>query len=193
MQAQRFLDAWAAGRAPATERGLEFAITAADREVRFFPGPSGTAFDRAASARDWFDPQTPFARATEAVIASRRAAVDAYEAAVDARPLWPYGHLRLAAALTRVEWQPARFSEALARGFELGPWRPRVTRRVVELGLPRWGWLDGEARRAVLLSARRTASLNPQSARAVRQIAERSGQRELLRLAIPALYDGRVQ
>jgi hypothetical protein len=192
-QAQRFLDDWSQrGGVPSAE-AFAAAEGAALRAVRLFPGNSGAAWDRLGRVYDWAHWQRPIpdrANAPEMPppaalrvdqplarsgldnhAESRLRALMAYQAAVDARPLWPHGLTRLAYARLRAGAVDAELERLLARAYDLGPWRPAVNRRIAEIGLLGWPSLSGESRRLVLENARRAAHFSPADARRVAELA----------------------
>lgn len=192
LQAQRFLDDWSRRGAVPSAQAFTVAESAALRAVRFFPGTSGAAWDRLGRVYDWANWQAPFryranppqASAPAALLAdealglsglddpvrSRQRALTAYQAAVDARPLWPYGHTRLAYARLRVGAVDAELERLLLTAYELGPWRPAVNRRIAEVGLLGWPWLGEESRRLVVENARRAAHFSAADARRVAEL-----------------------
>lgn len=186
-QAQHFLDDWATARAEEPSAAA-FAVAehAALTAVGLYPSASGADLDRLGRVYQWQYHRHPATSADPEVIASRRAAVEAYRAAVAARPLWPYTWVRLAQAKLSLGEADAEFRDALRRASELGPWRPGVNRGISQIGFQAWRALDAQTRRLVLESAGRSAALGAAEAREVLRLADSVGQGAAVCAALPA-------
>ncbi len=199
--AQRFLDAW--GRTGQTPDAQAFAAAeaAAIRAIRLHPGASGEAWDRLGRVYSWAHWQAPVtqrdtpikplpaARLLKSPLgaggaadtrATRRRALIALEKAVQHRPLWPYGVVRLADAQRRAGVDGAALSQTLERAFALGPWRPAVNRRIAGIGLRGWRWLTPAARDVVLTNARRAVRYSAADRRHIIEVAEQTGKRLII-------------
>ncbi|UTW10618.1 hypothetical protein [Marinobacterium rhizophilum] len=182
-QAESFIEHWnEAGTAPAP-RAWAVAQAAAERAVRFYPGTDGDHYDRLGRIHEW---QHAFAYFGDpAARASREAARDAYRVAVQARPDWPYTWVQLAYVKLRLQEFDAEFDTALARGFELGPWRIDANRWLAEIGLLAWPQLNSAQQAQTLESIRRTVAYSNAEARRLLTLAQGTGQQQLLCDALP--------
>lgn len=175
-QAQDFLEDWAALEGEPSTAAAAVAEHAAATAVSLYPVPSGAYLDRLGRVYQWQHHRQPATSTDPEVIAGRRAAIHAYQAAIAARPLWPYTWARLALAKLSLAETDASFAEALRRAHGLGPWRAGINQRVSLIGLRAWRVLDPATRRIVLESATRRAASSAVNAREVLRLAESVGQ-----------------
>jgi hypothetical protein len=186
-QAQEFLEDWAALDAEPSAVAFAVAEQAALKAVSLYPVPSGAYLDRLGRVYQWRHHRQPATSTDPEVVASRRAAIHAYEAAIAARPLWPYTWARVALAKLSLAETDASFAEALRRAHELGPWRAGINQRVSQMGLQTWRALDADTRRLVLESATRRAASSAANAREVLRLAESVGQKGAVCAALSAV------
>jgi len=106
--------------------------------------------------------------------------LDAYRAAVAARPTWPDSWARLAHAKLYLLQFDREFDQALHQAAVLGPWRVGINRELAEIGLTAWPQLDAAQQAAIIESARRTVAYSPTEARRTYQLAEHTGMTDLL-------------
>lgn len=177
-QTQAFLDSWVA---PATEpapRAWAVAEQAAQRAVAWYPVTNGLYYDRLGLVYSWQQFQQPYGAA--AAQNSRKAALAAYRAAVEARPTWPDSWARLAHAKLNLLEFDAEFDHALLQASTLGPWRIGINRELTEIGLTTWPQLDAAQQAAIIESARRAVAYGPTEARRTYQLADHTGMTDLL-------------
>jgi hypothetical protein len=177
-QTQAFLDSWVA---PATEpapRAWAVAEQAAQRAVAWYPVANGLYYDRLGLVYSWQQFQQPYGAA--AAQNSRKAALAAYRAAVEARPTWPDSWTRLAHAKLYLLQFDDEFDQALQQAAALGPWRVGINRELTEIGLTAWPQLDALQQAAIIESARRAVAYGPTEARRTYQLAEHTGMTDLL-------------
>lgn len=149
-QTRAFLADWEAKATAPSARAWEVAFAAATRAVAHYPVAHGAYLERLGYVHAW----QHFGQASGAPGAqlSRQAARDAYRAAVQARPHWPYAWAALARVKLDLLEFDAEFHRALSEAQRLGPWRTDINRRVAEVGLSAWPQLAG-AQRALTLDA----------------------------------------
>lgn len=202
-QAQRFIDDWARTADLPSPAAFATAETAAIAAIKFYPGTSGAAWDRLGRVYDWANWTAPVeiggtppptrsasfllasplgvAQARD-VSATRHRALVAYQQAVALRPLWPYGHARLAQAVLREGRVDAQMASALAQAGRLGPWRPGINRRVSEVGLIAWPSLDPATQGVVKDHLRRTLGYSRSDETRLRELADQLGREAVLPL-----------
>lgn len=106
--------------------------------------------------------------------------------AVIARPDWPYTWVQLAYVKLRLGEFDAEFDTALARGFELGPWRLDANRWLAEIGLRAWSSLNDDQREQALESVRRTVAYSNAELRVLIKLVDGTGRQQLLSDALSA-------
>lgn len=177
-QTQAFLDSWVA---PATEpapRAWAVAEQAAQRAVAWYPVANGLYYDRLGLVYSWQQFQQPYGAA--AAQNSRKAALAAYRAAVEARPTWPDSWARLAHAKLNLLEFDAEFDHALLQASTLGPWRIGINRELTEIGLTAWPQLDAAQQAAIIESARRAVAYSSNDAKRAEQLANHTAMTEVL-------------
>jgi hypothetical protein len=169
-QAEAFLSAWTkAGNEPQA-RAWQVAHAAAQRAIDLYPAADGDRFDRLGRIHSWQQFRQPYA--APAASDSRRAALEAYRAAVAARPTWPYSWARLAHSKLYLQEFDSEFAHALSEAFRLGPWRIGVNRELAEIGFSAWPHLNHSQRQATLESARRSVAHSQAEAQHLLAIAQ---------------------
>lgn len=177
-QAQAFLDSWVTPAEEPSSRAWAVAHEAAQRAVTLYPVENGEYLDRFGLVHSWQQFRQPYGLASAQ--ASRSAALDAYRAAVAARPTWPDSWVRLAHAKLYLLQFDSEFDQALSRAAQLGPWRVGINRELTEIGLAAWPQLDAAQQAAVIESARRTVAYSPTEAKRIHQLAQHTGMIEVL-------------
>lgn len=172
-QADAFLSAWEEKGEEPNERAWLVAHDAAQRAIDLYPIANGVYQYRLGQIQQWQQFRQPFGVAN--AVASRRAALEAFRAATQARPTWPDHWAALAYAKLYLLEFDAEFHDALRQAQELGPWRININRRVAEIGFIAWPQLDAAERDSILESARRTVAYSTQEAQNLLAIAEQTG------------------
>ncbi len=175
-QAEAFLGAWSKARVEPDARAWAVAESAAQRAVSLSPAADGDRFDRLGRVYSWQHFRQPYGAAHAAD--SRRLALAAYRASVQARPTWPYTWARLAHSKLYLLEFDAEFSHALAQAFAMGPTRIAVNRELADIGLSAWPQLSAEQRQATLESVRRSVAYNVPEAQNMLSIAKHNGRVE---------------
>lgn len=172
-QADAFLSDWESKGVEPNERAWQIARDAAQRAIDLYPVANGAYQHRLGLIQQWQQFRQPFGVAKAE--ASRRAALEAFRAATQARPTWPDHWAALAYAKLYLLEFDAEFRAALTQARELGPWRMGINRRVAEIGFIAWPQLDATERASILESARRTVAYSTQEAKSLLAIAEQTG------------------
>lgn len=172
-QADAFLSDWESKGEEPSEHAWQIAHDAAQRAIDLYPIANGAYQHRLGLIQQWQQFRQPFG-ASEAE-ASRRAALEAFRAATEARPAWPEHWAALAYTKLNLLEFDTEFRAALSQARELGPWRITINRRVAEIGFITWPQLDATERANTLESARRTVAYSTQEAQNLLAIAERTG------------------
>lgn len=172
-QAEAFLDAWATTTNEPDVRAWDIAHAAAQRAINLYPVADGERLDRLGRVYSWQQFRHPFAAPTAQ--SSRQAALDAYRAAVSARPTWPDSWARLAHAKLYLQQFDDEFANALTQAFQLGPWRIAVNRELAQIGLIAWPHLSQAQQKTTLESARRVAAFDPGEAQLLLKLAGQTG------------------
>ncbi len=171
-QAEAFISAWAkAGNEP-SPHAWQIAQGAAQRAIGFYPVANGDYLDRLGRVHSWQYFRQPYGM--PALQASREKALQAYRAAVAARPNWPYTWARLAHSKLYLQQFDAEFNQAFAHAAALGPWRIGVNRELAEIGFHAWPQLADTQREMTLESARRSVAYSWNEAKNMRRLAESS-------------------
>jgi hypothetical protein len=200
-QAQRFIDDWAGAPDLPSPMAFATAEAAAIAAIKLHPGTSGAAWDRLGRVYDWANWVAPIeidsrpssmpsasallerplgAAQARNVLATRHRALVAHQQAVALRPLWPYGHARLAQAALRAGRLDAQMAGALTQAARLGPWRPGINRRVGEVGLIAWPSLDQATRVLVEAHLRRAMGFSRSDEARLQQLADQLGREGVL-------------
>lgn len=177
-QAEAFIDSWDGRSTEPGASAWKIAHSAAKRSISLYPVADGARLDRLARIYSWKQFHQPYA--DPAAQESRHAALDAYRAAVAARPSWPYTWAGLAHSKLELQEFDGEFDEALVQAFQLGPWRIGVNLELVEIGLNAWPYLNQVQRLAVLESARRSVSFGYAEAQNVLELAQGAGRLRVL-------------
>ena len=172
-QVQAFLNAWSAKSQEPSPRAWQIARDAAQRAVDLYPGRNGEYLERLGRIQQWQQFRQPFG-APQAE-ASRRAALEAFRAASQARPTWPYTWVALAFTKLYLLEFDDEFAHALQQAHSLGPTRIDINRTLAEIGLLAWPQLDDGQRSATLESAHRTVTYSPWEAQNLLAVANRTG------------------
>ncbi|NBA96533.1 hypothetical protein [Pseudomonas sp. R5(2019)] len=169
-QAEAFISDWEkAGNEPEA-RAWQIAHDAAQRATSLYPVANGDYLDRLGRIHSWQQFRQPYAAPTAA--SSRHAALDAYRAAVAARPSWPYTWAHLAHSKLYLQEFDDEFAHALSQAFQLGPWRIGVNRELAEIGFSAWPHLSESQRQTTLESARRSIAYGHAEAQRLLKIAQ---------------------
>lgn len=172
-QTQAFLDDWAGKAEEPGPRAWQIAHDAAQRAVDLYPGSNGEYLERLGRVLQWQQFRQPFGAAEAEQ--SRRAALQAFRAASQARPSWPYNWAALAYAKLYLLEFDEEFAYALQQAQAFGPTRIEVNRSLAEIGLIAWPQLDDRQRRATLEAARRTVAFSGREAQNLLAIASQTG------------------
>ncbi|MDI9728287.1 hypothetical protein [Stutzerimonas stutzeri] len=177
-QTQAFLANWVAAAKEPNPRAWTIAEEAAQRAVAWYPVANGVYLDQLGLVHSWQHFRQPYG-ALDARN-SRMAALDAYRAAVEARPTWPDTWARLAHAKLYLLAFDDEFDHALLQASVLGPWRIGINRELTEIGFTAWPQLDVTQRVVILELARRTVAYNAAEAKRTYQLAEYTGMTDVL-------------
>ncbi|SEJ26141.1 hypothetical protein SAMN05216201_106127 [Pseudomonas linyingensis] len=177
-QTQAFLDDWSAKRNEPSPQAWQIAHAAAQRAVSLYPGSNGEALERLGRVLQWQQFRHPFGAAEAEQ--SRRAALEAFRSASQARPTWPHNWAALAYAKLYLLEFDHEFAHALQQAQALGPTRVEINRSLAEIGLIAWPSLTDEQRTATLEAARRTIRYSRKEAQNLLTIAQRTGMSEIL-------------
>lgn len=177
-QTQAFLNNWVAGAQEPNPRAWSVAEGAAQRAVAWYPVANGSYFEQLGLVYAWRQFRQPYGAADAQ--ASRVSALDAYRAAVHARPTWPDAWARLAHAKLYLLAFDDEFDHALLQASVLGPWRIGINRELTEIGFTAWPQLDVTQRVVILELARRTVAYNAAEAKRTYQLAEYTGMTDVL-------------
>lgn len=172
-QAQAFLDDWGAKGQEPSPHAWQIAHDAAQRAVSLYPGSNGEYLERLGRIQQWQQFRQPFG--APQANASRRAALETFRAASQARPTWPYNWAALAFAKLYLLEFDDEFAHALRQAQTLGPTRIEINRTLAEIGFLAWPRLDDGQRSATLESARRTVAHSPREAQNLLAVANRTG------------------
>lgn len=181
-QASAFLSDWERKGEEPGERAWQIAHDAAQRAIDLYPVANGAYQHRLGLIEQWQQFRQPFGEPKAE--ASRRAALQAFRAATEARPTWPEHWSALAYAKLYLLEFDAEFHTALRRAHELGPWRIDINRRLAEIGFIAWPQLEASERATLLESARRTVAYSAQEAQSLMLIAKRTGMIDELCLSL---------
>lgn len=177
-QAETFISDWEkAGNEPEA-RAWRVAHDAAQGAITLYPVANGDYLDRLGRVYSWQQFRQPHGASTAA--SSRHAALDAYRAAVTARPNWPYTWVRLAHSKLNLQEFDDEFAHALSQAFQLGPWRIGVNRELAEIGFSAWPHLSDNQRQATLESARRSVAYGSAEAQRLLRVAQHTGRLKVL-------------
>lgn len=172
-QAEAFMSAWAKAGSEPSARAWQVAHNAAQRANSLYPVANGQYLDQLGRVYSWQQFRQPYA--APIAHASRQAALDAYRAAVAARPTWPYTWERLAHSKLYLQEFDNEFDLAMQQAFQRGPWRIGVNRELAEIGFSAWQQLNPEQRHATLESARRSVANGHAEAQRLLNVAEITG------------------
>lgn len=152
-RAGAFVEAWAVTGQEPDANSWAVAREAAAQAVAWYPAANGQYRDRLGQIHSWQQFQEP--HGSEAARASRQQALQAYRAAVAARPAFPDAHARLAHTKLQLGEFDEEFHRAFFRAGQLGPWRAPVLQELVEVGLRAWPSLSEAERQITLEHVRR--------------------------------------
>lgn len=172
-QAEAFMQNWEKKGEEPDQQAWLIAHDAAQRAIDLYPVSNGAYQHRLGQIQQWQQFRQPFG--AEKAQASRRAALEAFRAATQARPTWPDHWAALAYAKLYLLEFDAEFHDALRQAQELGPWRININRRVAEIGFIAWPQLSATERESALESARSTIAYSTQEAQTLLAIAEQTG------------------
>lgn len=172
-QAEAFLEDWASKGLQPDPRAWAVAQGAALRAISRYPTADGEYLDLLGRVYSWQHISEPFG--SPLAEPSRQAALDAYRAAVAARPTWPYTWLRLADTKLHLAQFDDEFRLALARATELGPTRIQIQREIAGIAFAAWPQLDTSERQRALDSARRTVAYGQRDAQQIHTRAAQLG------------------
>lgn len=177
-QAQSFLDDWARKGERPDVHAWQIAHDAAQRAIDLHPGANGAYLERLGRIHLWKQFGLPFG-APEAE-RTRRAALQAFRAAGEARPTWPFNWTALAYAKLYLLEFDDEFAHALEQARNLGPSRLIINRSLAEIGLIAWPQLSDEQRRATISAAEKTVKHSTKEAQGLLAIASSGGMHDQL-------------
>jgi len=177
-QAEAFLQDWGGKGAEPEPQAHAIAQAAAQRAVALYPVANGEYLDRLGRVHSWQQFAQPYG--SPAALSSRLAALEAYRASLEARPVWPNTWARLAYTKLQLAVFDGEFSQALARADELGPSRIAVQREVISTVFAAWSQLSLSERQRFLESARRSVTYGQREANQVQAMAAQHGLSEVL-------------
>lgn len=172
-QTEAFLEDWASKGVQPDPRAWAVAEGAALRAISRYPTADGEYLDLLGRVYSWQHISEPFG--SPRAETSRRAALDAYRAAVAARPTWPYTWLRLADTKLHLAQFDDEFRLARARATELGPTRIQIQREIAGIAFAAWRQLNANERQRALESARRAVAYGPRDAQQIHARAAQLG------------------
>ena len=172
-QAQAFLQDWEKKGQEPDARVWQVARDAAQLAIDRYPVANGAYLHRLGLIEQWKQFRQPFGVAEAE--GSRRAALQAFRAATEARPNWPEHWSALAHAKLYLLEFDGEFHNALRKAHELGPWRIEINRRLAEIGYLAWPQLNEAERDSIRLAAQRTVAYNQREAQKLLSIAEYAG------------------
>ena len=141
---EQFLQHWTEkGQAPEPQ-AWRAAFEMAEQAVVHYPVANGRYLDQLGQVHAWKMLQLPVA--ATAADPSRRAALLAYQQALDTRPGWPNTWARVAHTHFTLGQFDADFALALEHANRLGPYRPAVQQELASIGLRAWPMLSTPAR-----------------------------------------------
>ncbi len=177
-QAEAFLQDWAGKDAEPSAEAWQVAQGAAQRAVSLYPVANGEYFDRLGRVYSWQQFNQPYG--SPVALASRLAALDAYRASVEARPVWPNTWVRLANTKLQLALFDDEFKQALERASALGPSRIDVQREVAMVVFAAWPQLSKQERANFLEAARRSVAYGPREANQMQAMAAQHGLTDVL-------------
>jgi len=172
-QTQAFLDDWNAKGKEPSPKAWQVAHAAAQRAVDLYPGSNGEYLERLGRVLQWQQFHQPFGAAEAAP--ARRAALEAFRAASEARPTWPNNWVALAYTKLYLRELDDEFIHALQQAQAFGPNRIDVNRSLAEIGLIAWPVLDTQQELDTLEAARRTVAHSYREAQNLFATAESIG------------------
>lgn len=172
-QTEAFLQDWESKGKEPDARAWQIARDAAQRAIDRYPVANGAYLHRLGLIEQWKQFRQPFGVAEAE--ASRRAALQAFRAATEARPTWPEHWSALAYAKLYLLEFDGEFHDALRKAHELGPWRIEVNRRTAEIGFLAWPQLNDAEQKSTMESAQRTISYSKQEAKNLSETAKYTG------------------
>lgn len=172
-QAQLFLDDWSKKGTDPSDRAWQVAVEAANRALKWTPGPGAAHADRLGRIYEWYLISRPFGD-PEAEPA-RHQAVEAYRLAIASRPLWPFTRIQLAYAKLRLLEFDNEFYQQLEEARRLAPWRVRIHGPLAEIGMIAWPQLNRQQQTETWQSLELVLRYDPRRARPLRDLAERAG------------------
>lgn len=172
-QAEAFLQDWTGKGTEPDPSAWTVAQDAAQRAVNLYPVANGEYFDRLGLVHSWQHFAQPYG--SPDALSSRLAALDAYRASLEARPVWPNTWARLATTKLQLAVFDGEFKQALARAAELGPSRSAVQREVISTAFAAWLQLSETERERFLESARRSVAYSQREAQQVHSMATQHG------------------
>ncbi|WP_417792228.1 hypothetical protein [Stutzerimonas xanthomarina] len=172
-QAEAFLQDWAGKGAEPSAEAWQVAQGAAQRAVSLYPVANGEYFDRLGRVYSWQQFKLPYG--SPDALSSRLAALDAYRASLEARPVWPNTWARLANTKLHLALFDDEFKQALERASALGPSRIEVQREVTMIVFAAWAQLSKQERASFLESARRSVTYGQREAQQIQLLAAQHG------------------
>jgi len=175
---EQFLQHWTEKAQAPTPQAWRAAFEMAARAVAQYPVGNGRYLDQLGQVHAWQMLQLPVAAA--AAEPSRRAALQAYQQALEVRPGWPNTWARVAHTHYTLGQFDAAFALALEHANRLGPYRQAVQQELASIGLRAWPLLSTPQRVSTLASARQVLNGRPSAARKLRELARALGLEETL-------------
>lgn len=180
---EQYLQHWQRQAREPSPQAWQAAAAAAQRAVDSYPVASGRYLDRLGQVHAWCHMQHPVGDPLAAE--SRHAALQAYSAAVEARPSWPNTWARLAHTHYALGDTGSPFTRALEQANLLGPYRPAVQEELASIGLSTWPQLSNSQRDTTLDSARQVLNGRTDAARDLLDLAQSLGLEKMLCRSAP--------
>ena len=181
-QADLFLTDWYQRSGEPDDRVWQIAFHAAHQARLFSPAEDARHYERLGHIWQWRYFAKPYA--DPVATASRRAAANSYQIAIDLRPTWPYIWLNLAYTRLGLALTDNTFNQALNKAFLLGQWRIDIIRHVADIGLAAWDDLASETKLTVLSAINRTVTHSQHEAKWLEKRAKGHGQHAFFCLLI---------
>ncbi|MGE6659754.1 hypothetical protein ACQKEK_03280 [Pseudomonas sp. NPDC077408] len=172
-QAEAFLQDWAGKGTEPSDAAWRVAEGAAQRAVGLYPVANGEYLDRLGRVYSWQQFERPYG--SPDALGSRLAALDAYRASLEARPVWPNTWARLANTKLHLALFDDEFKQALEQASALGPSRLEVQREVAMIVFAGWAQLSKQERANFLESARRSVTYGQREAQQIQLLAAQNG------------------
>ena len=173
VQVQLFLDHWQRRGSVPSEQAWKVAHEAAESAVKWSPAADGNAFAQLGRVNEWYRIDTPFG--SEDSNTTRLAALDAYRAQTEIRPLWPYGWTQLAFIKLRLLQFDEEFHQALINARQHGGSRARIHAQLAEISFIAWPQLSETERQAAWHSMEAALRYVPRYSKSLTALGDNAG------------------